>query len=267
MALLAVTAVPARQKHDLVILHVNDTHSHLDPERNGSGGVIERAAFADSVRKAEGRRNVLLLHAGDFEQGTPYFTLLKGDLECNLLNAMEYDCVTLGNHEFDNGIEELGRRLALIKCPIVCANYDFSPFEMGKYIKPWTIVRKAGMKIGIIGILCNLDGMVSKETSSRIPQLDAVKVVNQHAAYLKDIERCDLVILLSHAGYTGYEGDETLNDRALVPQISNVDCIVGGHSHTKLREPGFVNDATGRPVPIVQDWCFGREVGKIVFSK
>ena len=124
----------------LVILHANDTHSHFEPDRSGEypglGGIIERAAFVDSVRAAAGPENVLLLHAGDFSQGTTYFSELHGDLEVQALNAMGYDVVTLGNHEFDNGLEDLGRRLSSLEMPVVVCNYDFSPFEAGKYIKP-----------------------------------------------------------------------------------------------------------------------------------
>ena len=148
----------------LVILHANDTHSHFEPVRDeeypGMGGIIERAAYLDSVRVAEGPENVLLLHAGDFSQGTTYFSELGGNLEVQALNAMKYDVVTLGNHEFDNGLEDLGRRLSSLEMPVVVCNYDFSPFEAGKYIKPYVIVEKAGLKIGVIGVLCDLKSMV-----------------------------------------------------------------------------------------------------------
>ena len=141
-ALMVCTATFAQ---GLTILHLNDTHSHLDPLPTGEAGVLERTAFIDSVRNADGEDNVLLLHAGDFGQGSSYFTLLAGDLEISLINAMKYDCVALGNHEFDNGLEELGRRMSMLKdTKVVCANYDFSSFEAGKYVKPYTILEKAG---------------------------------------------------------------------------------------------------------------------------
>ncbi len=138
----------AEPRTHLVILHANDTHSHFEPVRDeeypGMGGIIERAAYLDSVRVAEGPENVLLLHAGDFSQGTTYFSELGGNLEVQALNAMKYDVVTLGNHEFDNGLEDLGRRLSSLEMPVVVCNYDFSPFEAGKYIQPYVIVEKAG---------------------------------------------------------------------------------------------------------------------------
>ena len=158
-ALFAVTLMSAQ---DLTILHMNDTHSHIDPQRSGEhagkGGVIEQAACIDSVRKADGKRNVLLMHAGDFGQGTSYFTELHGDIEIDVLNSLGFDVVCLGNHEFDNGTTELARRLKNLDAAVVCANYDFT------YQEP-------------------------------------VDVVNQYAAYLKDEKDCDMVICLSHLGF------------------------------------------------------------------
>ena len=167
-----LSATIAYGQRELTIIHVNDTHSHLEPIRSGSqkgfGGVIERAAFRDSVVKADGRRNVLFLHAGDFSQGTSYFTVLKGDVEIEMINALKYDCITLGNHELDNGVDELARRVSKVKCPVVVANYDFSNLELGKYVRPYAIVKKAGMKIGIIGLLTDITRVV--ERTMGVPQ-------------------------------------------------------------------------------------------------
>ena len=248
-------------KKTLTIIHVNDTHSHFEPVRqeDGSmlGGVIERAAFIDSVRKADGAENVLLLHAGDFNQGSSYYTQLRGELEIQTINAMGYDAVALGNHEFDDGIEDLARRLALCNSPVVCANYDFSTFELGQYVKPYTIVKKAGLKIGIIGLLPDLSSVVDRDIVDRMPLLDAVEVVNQWAAFLKEEEMCDLVISLNHIGYEG----EQFTDPELAAQVRNVDLIVGGHSHTFLEQIQWVNNCDGIPTPIVQDGCWGLNVG------
>ena len=261
MAALCLCLGAAAQK-TLTIVHVNDTHSHLDPVRAGEdaglGGIVERAAFIDSVRVADGKKNVLLLHAGDFNQGTSYYTELHGDIEVDLINAMGYDCVTLGNHEFDNGIEDLGRRVARLKCPVVCANYDFSPFEAGKYIKPYVILKKAGKKIGIVGLLTDITRVVSRETADRLPRFDTVEVLNKWAKYLKEEEKCDLVIALTHIGFSGEPG---VNDTSLVPQVRNVDLVVGGHSHTFLKKLEYRNDLDGKAVPIVQDGCWGLQLG------
>lgn len=242
----------------LVILHTNDTHSHMEPyragARKGQGGIIERAAFADSVRNAMGESRVLLLHAGDMGQGSSYFTQFKGELEIDMVNAMRYDCITLGNHEFDNGIEALGKRLARIECPVVCANLDLSTFGVGKYVKPFTVIERGGMKIGIIGFAPRLKGSVSSTIADRIPQLDKIEVANRYAAELK-ARKCDLVIALSHLGYE--------EDMELVPQTRNIDIVVGGHSHTFLDDFTYVRNLDGKKIPIIQDGCHGLEMGEI----
>lgn len=262
LSIFAAVAFSAYQlsAQDLVILHVNDTHSHEDPlrvesEEGGLGGAIERAAYVDSVRTAHGRKNVLLLHAGDFSQGTSYFTLLGGDLEVDILNAMKYDVVTIGNHEFDNGIEELARRLKVVKCPVVCANYDFSSFELGKYIKPYTIVHKGGLKIGVFGMLTDVHRVVMKEIADRLVKFDDYETANKWADYLKNEKHCDIVIALSHLGY--------FEDTKLVENTRNIDIVVGGHSHTFLKQVEYRNDKDGRQVPIVQDGCWGLNVGQL----
>lgn len=259
----AVFSSGAFAQKRLTILHFNDTHSHLEPERSGDqagmGGVIERAACRDSVVKADGKRNVLLLHAGDFSQGTSYFTVMGGDVEIDLINALQYDCITLGNHEFDNGVDELARRLAKLKCPVVCANYDFSNVAPGPYVKPYAIIKKAGMKIGIIGLMPDMTTLVSKETSSKIPAFDNAEVVNKWAAFLKDEMKCDLVIALTHIGYEG----EAYTDFMLVRNTRGIDMVVGGHSHTFIDKPAYEKNLDGELVPIVQDGCWGLEMGNM----
>lgn len=249
---------------DLVILHVNDTHSHEEPLRDGGtqggmGGVIERAAYVDSVRTAVGKKNVLLLHAGDFSQGTSYFTELGGDIEIDLINAMKYDVVTLGNHEFDNGIDELARRLDNLRCPVVCANYDFSELVLGKYVKPYAIVRKGGMKIGVIGLLTDVTRVVQKSIADKMKRFDDIEVANKWADYLKNEEHCDMVIALTHIGFDSVG----MNDPALVAGTRNIDLVVGGHSHTFLTDAEYRGNLEGRPVPIVQDGCWGLFVGQV----
>lgn len=262
VSILAACALGFSQ--DLVILHVNDTHSHEEPLRDGGtqggmGGVIERAAYVDSVRTAVGKKNVLLLHAGDFSQGTSYFTELGGDIEIDLINAMKYDVVTLGNHEFDNGIDELARRLGNLKCPVVCANYDFSELVLGKYVKPYAIVRKGGMKIGVIGLLTDVTRVVQRSIADKMKRFDDIEVANKWADYLKNEEHCDMVIALTHIGFDSVG----MNDPALVAGTRNIDLVVGGHSHTFLTDAEYRNNLDGRPVPIVQDGCWGLFVGQV----
>ena len=257
-ALMAVCA--CNQQPRLVILHTNDTHSHFEPlrggENDGVGGAIERAAFVDSVRNVYGADRVLLLHAGDFSQGSPYFTELKGVLEPKVINDFGYDCVTLGNHEFDNDIEALTERLKMLKnTKVVCANLDLSPFELGEVVQPYAIIERGGLKIGIIGLESDLSTNVTKTVASRMQQFDDVEVTNRWADYLHDTEKCDLIILLSHAGYDV--------DQEIVPQTRWVDLVIGGHTHTFVDGFLYVKNARGKEVPIITDGCWGLEMGQI----
>ena len=253
-------------EHHLVILHVNDTHSHFEPERTGEyvgmGGILERAAYIDSVRAAMGPENVLLLHAGDFSQGTTYFSELGGNLEIQALNAMKFDVVTLGNHEFDNGLEDLGRRLSSLEMPVVVCNYDFSPFEAGKYIKPYVILERAGLKIGVLGVLCDLKSMVAGDIAERVPEFPWVETVQKYADLLKVDEGCDLVIALTHIGYEEHTpGDIT--DPILCSKTRNIDLFVTGHSHTFLDKMEYHPNVDGVQIPVVQDGWMGVYMGQI----
>lgn len=248
---------------DLTILHLNDTHSHIDPERGGQtpgqGGVIEQAAFVDSVRLAVGKKNVLLVHAGDFSQGTSYFSELHGDIEVNVLNAMQYDAVTLGNHEFDNGVAEIARRIRNLDAPVVCANYDFSGSELNGLVQPYVIVKKAGKKIGIIGLLTDVSTVVEKSVADQLTYQDPIEATNRYADYLKNKKKCDFIMCLSHLGYD--HGEHT--DCEIAPKLRNVNVIISGHSHTKLDDLTRVKDLDGKDVIIVSDWRWGLEIGQL----
>ena len=261
LAAAAIMAVSCGTTNaSLSILHVNDTHSHLDAirsgERIGHGGVIERAAIIDSVRNARGESNVLLLHAGDFNQGTSYYTTYKGLLEVDLVNAMGYDAITLGNHEFDNGLADLAARVKKIDCPVLCANVDFSGTPLDGVIKPVTTIYKGGLKIGIVGATSDLATMVSSSISSQITQLDNVQAVNYWSNYLRDEKNCDMVIFLSHLGYQ--------EDQELVPSLHGVDIVIGGHSHTFVDGFVYVADADGKQVPVITDGRWGYDMGEII---
>lgn len=244
---------------DLTILHVNDTHSHIDPQRSGDdkgrGGVIEQAAYIDSVRCADGKRNVLLVHAGDFSQGTSYFTELGGNIEIDVLNALGFDVVTLGNHEFDNGLDELARRLRNLKADVVCANYDFDGTALEGLVDPYVILRRGGKKIGFIGLLTDIMEVVDGDIAKALSYQEPAEVVNRLASYLKDEKNCDMVICLSHLGYG--------EDKDLAASVRNVDLIVGGHTHTLLDDKQVVKDLDGEDVVIVQNWKWGLNVGHL----
>lgn len=258
-AISIVMASMSLNAQDLTILHVNDTHSHIDPQRSGDykgrGGVIEQAAYIDSVRCADGKHNVLLVHAGDFSQGTSYFTELGGNIEIDVLNALRFDVVTLGNHEFDNGIEELSRRLKTLEAEVVCANYDFEGTALDGLVKPYTIIRRGGKKIGIIGLLTDIMEVVDADIARMLTYQEPSQVVNRLSGHLKEEKDCDMVICLSHLGYG--------EDKELAASIRNVDIIVGGHSHTLLDDKQTVNDLDGEEVIIVQNWKWGLNVGHL----
>jgi 5'-nucleotidase len=244
---------------DLTILHINDTHSHIDPQRagdyKGRGGVIEQAAFIDSVRTAVGKKNVLLLHAGDYGQGTSYFTELGGNIEIDVMNAFRFDATCLGNHEFDNGIAELARRLKNLRNDVVCANYDFTGTLLEGLVQPYTIVKKAGMMIGVIGLLTDIRRVVDSDIAKSFQYLDPVDTANRYAEYLKDEKNCDMVICLSHLGYG--------MDKVVAASTRNLDLIVGGHSHTLLHKKQVVKDLDGEDVIIIQNWKWGLNIGQL----
>ena len=244
---------------DLTILHFNDTHSHIDPQRSGDykgrGGVIEQAAYIDSVRCAEGKRNVLLVHAGDFSQGSSYFTELGGNIEIDVLNALKFDVVTLGNHEFDNGLDELARRLKNLKADVVCANYNFDGTPLEGLVEPYTIIRRGGKKIGFIGLLTDIMEVVDGDIAKVLIYQDPAEVVNRLAGYLKEDKDCDMVVCLSHLGYG--------EDKDLAGSVRNVDLIIGGHSHTLLDDKQIVKDLDGEEVIIVQNWKWGLNAGHL----
>jgi len=249
---------------DLIILHTNDTHSNIEPAASGRnaglGGFQRRANYIEKVRGEH--KSVLLLDAGDYNQGTPYFTLFKGAAEIELYNAMKYDAVCLGNHEFDNGQQQLAERLKKAKYPTLCANYDFSATPLKGMIKPYTIIRKGGRRIGIIGVLIDLRGYVAETSRTNLVYQNPVPVVNKLAKMLREKKGCDLVIVLSHIGFD--DGSEkNPSDTELAKLTSNVDMIIGGHSHTFLEAPVTMKNREGKDVIVAQTGAAGVYVGRI----
>lgn len=248
---------------NLVILHTNDTHSQIEPIRvgkgNGAGGIHRRAEYFNQV-KAE-NENVLILDAGDYNQGTPYFTVFNGDLEIQLMNALGYEVVGIGNHEFDNGIEELARRLSKATFKTVCANYDFSGTPLEDLVEPYVIVNKGGKKIGIIGLTINVKTLVSAQNREGIVYNDVYDVANKLAKQLKNEDKCDLVIALTHIGYSAYPNQ--VSDISLAENTSNIDIIIGGHSHTFLKSERIYKNKAGENVVVLQAGAQGEYVGRL----
>lgn len=225
------------QERQLVILHTNDTHSQIEPYTykadTNVGGFLRREAFIRETR--EQYPNVLLFDAGDFSQGTPYFNFFKGYVEVKLMNAMGYDAVTLGNHEFDNGCHALGKRLRKAKFPVVCANYEFKDKLLRKVVKPYVVLECGGLKVGVFGLLADLQPLVSPVVSSETRYLDPVASARQCVDALKK-EGCQLIICLSHLGID--EG--MMNDFTLAKNVPDIDIIIGGHSHIEMPEPRVI---------------------------
>jgi len=253
----------------LTILHTNDVHSYIDPfppthpKNPNMGGVARRAALIETIRKEN--PNVLLLDAGDIFQGTPYFNYYGGELEFKLMSMMKYDLATIGNHDFDNSIEGLYNQLPNASFEFVNANYDFKNTIMDGHVKPYKIVRKDGIKVGVFGIGIELEGLVDKKNYKETVYHDPVSVSQDMARILKQEEKCDLVICLSHIGYQYKNEPDKISDVRLATLTKDIDLIIGGHTHTFLDKPTILKNADGKDVLVNQVGCYGVNLGRIDF--
>lgn len=249
----------------VTILHTNDTHSRIETLSNndkrypGRAGYVYRSAIINNIRKDQ--KNTLLLDAGDFVQGTPYFNYYKGALEVELMNRLGYVAATLGNHEFDLGVERLALILKKARFAIVNCNYIVCGTPLKKIIKPWIIVKVGGVKIGITGVGVNPEGLIAPENFKGITYCDPLVSVNKVAKVLKIDKKCDYVICLSHLGYQQPEG--VPSDVILAGKSENIDVIIGGHTHTLLEHADSVNDSHGKVVYIAQCGSMGVSIGRM----
>ena len=256
------------QQKKITILHTNDVHSHIDPfgpndGRNpNKGGVARRASLIDSIRLDN--PNTLLLDAGDIFQGTPYFNYYGGELEFKLMSKLKYDAATIGNHDFDNGIDGLYTQLPYAEFEFLSANYDFSNTIMNGQVKPYKVFIKDGIKIGVFGIGIQLDGLVIKDMYKETIYLDPIEISQDMSRILKEEEGCDLIICLSHLGYN-YGSSEKISDLKLAENSTNIDLIIGGHTHTFLPKPTVVKNSKGNNMLVNQVGCYGINLGKIDF--
>lgn len=256
----------ARKK--VTILHTNDTHSHIDPfplnhsKYPGQGGVERRKQLIDLIREEE--KNVLLLDAGDIFQGTPFFNVHGGEIELKLMSVMGYDAATMGNHDFDGGIDGFLKALPHANFPFLCANYDFSQTVLADQTKPYQIFKKSGIKIGVFGLGVELDGLVSPELYQETRYLDPIKNGQMWASFLRHEEGCQLVICLSHLGYEPRLN--TVCDKVLATETSEIDLIIGGHSHTFMERAEIWKNKVGKPVLINQVGWAGLMLGRVDFE-
>ena len=249
----------------ITILHTNDMHSRIEPFSSGSfkgiGGMAQRSSIINEIRKKE--KNVLLFDAGDIFQGTPYFNFYGGELEFKLMSQMKYDAATLGNHDFDNGLDGLKKQLKHASFPFVCANYDFSRTILKNSFKPYKIFLKDGIKIGVFGIGVELNGLVPKELYKQTKYLDPLIEANKISDKLKNKKGCDLIVCLSHLGLM-YNSDK-VSDLVIAQKSKHIDLIIGGHTHSFLEKPILETNLDGKKVIINQVGWGGINIGKIDF--
>ncbi len=251
----------------LVILHTNDVHSRLEPfpmdggRNQGMGGVVARAELIQQIR-AENEL-VLLLDAGDIFQGTPYFNVYKGEPEIKAMTAMQYDACTIGNHDFDAGLENFALQMQQhANFPLIICNYDFAGTPMEHKYLPYKIFKKGKLKIGVLGVGIELQGLVPTNLYGKTVYQDPIQKANETAYQLRHKEKCDMVICLSHLGYQ-YKESNKVSDRILASETDNIDLIIGGHTHTFMNEPEVLKNKTGGEVVINQVGWAGLVLGRL----
>lgn len=255
---LCFTMTATAQNRRIEIIHSNDTHSAIEPLSPyisdtiyaGRAGYLRRAAFLDKERKAE--PNLVLFDSGDFSQGSSYYTVYKGDIEIELMNRMHYDAATIGNHEFDYGLENMARIFKKASFPIVCSNYDFSGTVCENIVKPYVVIERKGVKIGVVGLGCPLEGMVDARNCQGVKYLDPAEAATRYAKILRDKEKVDVVVCLSHLGLDG-----DVSDKTVFPHTEGIDLILGGHSHTIIKELEKIKDKNSHDIPDTQNGKHG----------
>jgi 5'-nucleotidase len=255
--------------YKLTVLHTNDQHSRIEPfdssySRNpNQGGFARRATLIQQIRSQE--KNVLLLDAGDIFQGTPYFNFYGGELEFKLMSMMGYDAATMGNHDFDNGLDGFLKALPNAKFPFITSNYDFSNTILDGKTEKYKIFKKDGIKVGLFGVGIELDGLVGKKQYQETKYLNPVEIAQHYADFLRKEKGCDLVICLSHIGYDYRDDADKISDKKLAAQTDNIDLILGGHTHTFLPEPQSFTNKSGKNVLVNQVGWAGLLLGRIDF--
>lgn len=267
---LCITTGLFAQKR-LVILHTNDTHSRIEPlpatdkSYPNTAGVINRKAVIDSIRAVE--ENVLLLDAGDFVQGTPYFNLFKGRTEADAMNLIGYEATTIGNHEFDYGLDTMKMIFERLRFPVINSNYDFSATDLKGIVKPYVIIKKYGLRIGLIGLGPNPEGLIQQDKYKGMIFNPIIPSANKYAEILKKKEKCDIIICLSHIGYSDNHANEDAETAVVDPDLAEqsyyIDVIISGHSHTYMKQPDIRKNKLGKDVMIFQVGKNGSYIGKL----
>ena len=265
---LPLTALAKKEKVRLTILHSNDIHSHIDkypdndPKYPGLGGAARKAAAIKKIRESE--EHVLLFDAGDMLQGSPYYNMYKGEVEFKVMSEMGYDGATIGNHEFDNGLEQLSQQMVHASFPFISSNYDFTgtPLE-GKTLR-YKIYEKGGVKIGVFGLGIELDGLVNRKMYGNTKYNDPMAAAAEMSYLLKKTKKCDMVVCLSHLGYR--YNSKKICDHVIAIKSKNIDLIIGGHTHTYLDKPIRYRNSDGKEVLVCQAGCYGIRIGRLDYA-
>lgn len=263
---LTASVLTAQNVKEILLLHTNDMHSRIEPFHEnyadtllaGKAGMLRRANFIAQQRKEH--PELLLFDSGDFCQGTPYFNMYKGDVEVKLMNAMKYDACTIGNHEFDFGLENMARLFKMANFPVVCANYDVTGTVLEGLVKEYIVLERNGLRIGVFGLSPKMEGLVPKAKFGGVKMEDPLAEGQRIATLLREEEHCDLVVCLSHLGWKvdGY------NDVELIENTRGIDIVCGGHSHTYFKAPKTLKNLDGEDVYVSQMGKHGAFVGKML---
>jgi len=268
MALLSVVSVGAKTKKQLVVLHTNDVHSCIMPlnenldnkDLAGRGGFIRRVNMIKEQRALH--PDLLFFDSGDFSQGSGYYTLFKGDVEIGLMNQMGYDAATIGNHEFDFGLDNMARIFSKANFPIVCSNYDFTGTPCEGLVKDYITINRNGLKIGVFGLGAPLKGLVANPNCEGVKFLDPAETAKKYIKLLRKQEKCDVVICLSHLGWEISD----YPDQQFIREIDGCDLVLGGHTHTYMPTLEYAPDKTGKMIPDDQNGKHGVFIGKLVLT-
>ena len=255
------------QEKTIIILHTNDTHSQIEPLEEGKrdefcGGYARRMGYIQQMRNEH--PDLIVLDAGDFSQGTPYYNFYHGRVEIDAMNRMQYDAITLGNHEFDYGVDTLAAVLQLAHFPIVCANYDVTGSPLEGLVVPYTVIKRSGLRIGVFGIGVNPKGLIAEKNFAPLQYMDPVASAQQVANVLRDEEKCDAVICLSHQGTHPMLGGN-ISDMELAEKTQNIDVIIGAHTH-KIVENLYVKNLHGDSVLLTQTGKAGARISEILLE-
>jgi 5'-nucleotidase len=259
----------AKKPKQLVILHTNVTHSAIfpinpqlpDTMKAGRGGFLRRIAMLKEERQKH--PDLLYFDSGDFWQGSAYFTMFKGEVEIGLMNQMGLDATTIGNHEFDFGLENMAKMFKKANFPILCTNYDFTGTVMEGITKPWIIIKRNGVKIGVFAVCPKMAGLVSDKNCKGVKYMDPGKVALETATMLKEQKKCDMVICISHLGWDSNRGED---DQYMIQNSRNIDLVLGGHTHTYMPVMEHWNNMDGKPVPVDQNGKSAVFVGKMIVN-